>query len=90
MTTSPSRRLRLAALALALSAVTGLAGAQVFSQPDTDFKGNVRAASQVVLPGSEVELNGSGFKPGQHAEKKVAQQNAAANKPAFRKASKRG
>lgn len=31
-----------------------------------------------------------GFKPGQHAEKKVAQQNAAANKPAFRKASKRG
>lgn len=65
MTTLPSRGLRLAALALALSAVTGLAGAQVFSQPDTDFKGNVRAASQVVLPGSEVELNGSGFKPGQ-------------------------
>lgn len=31
-----------------------------------------------------------GFKPGQHAEKKIAQQNAAANKPAFRKASKRG
>lgn len=33
---------------------------------------------------------GGGFKPGQHAEKKIAQQNAAANKPAFRKASKRG
>lgn len=31
-----------------------------------------------------------GFKPGQHAEKVVARQNAAANKPAFRKASKRG
>ena len=31
-----------------------------------------------------------GFKPGQHAEKKMAQQSAAANKPAFRKASKRG
>ena len=25
-----------------------------------------------------------GFKPGQHAEKKMAQQSAAANKPAFR------
>ncbi|KLJ01151.1 YncE family protein [Luteimonas sp. FCS-9] len=65
MTTSPSRRLRLAVLALALSAATGLAGAQVFSQPDVDFKGSVRAASPVVLPGSEVELAGSGFKPGQ-------------------------
>ena len=31
-----------------------------------------------------------GFKPGQHEEKRVARQNAAANKPAFRKASKRG
>ncbi|WP_370237659.1 hypothetical protein [Brevundimonas sp.] len=31
-----------------------------------------------------------GFKPGQHEEKKVARQSAAANKPAFRKASKRG
>jgi len=31
-----------------------------------------------------------GFKPGQHEEKAVARQSAAANKPAFRKASKRG
>ena len=31
-----------------------------------------------------------GFKPAQHEEKRVARQNAAANKPAFRKASKRG
>jgi hypothetical protein len=31
-----------------------------------------------------------GFKPGQHAEKTMARQSAAANKPAFRKASKRG
>lgn len=31
-----------------------------------------------------------GFKPAQHAEKTMAKQNAAANKPAFRKASKRG
>lgn len=30
------------------------------------------------------------FKPGQHAEKTMAKQSAAANKPAFRKASKRG
>jgi hypothetical protein len=31
-----------------------------------------------------------GFKPGQHAEKSVERQNAALNKPAFRRASKRG
>ena len=31
-----------------------------------------------------------GFKPAQHAEKAMAKQSAAANKPAFRKASKRG
>ncbi len=31
-----------------------------------------------------------GFKPAQHAEKTMAKQSAAANKPAFRKASKRG
>lgn len=31
-----------------------------------------------------------GFKPGQHAEKAVARQQAAMNKPAFRRASKRG
>lgn len=30
------------------------------------------------------------FKPAQHAEKSMARQSAAANKPAFRKASKRG
>ena len=31
-----------------------------------------------------------GFKPAQHGEKAMAHQSAAANKPAFRKASKRG
>ncbi|HEY0927645.1 hypothetical protein [Brevundimonas sp.] len=31
-----------------------------------------------------------GFKPAQHAEKSVAHQNSALNKPAFRRASKRG
>lgn len=31
-----------------------------------------------------------GFKPGQHAEKTVSRQQAAMNKPAFRRASKRG
>ena len=30
------------------------------------------------------------FKPARHAEKSMANQSAAANKPAFRKASKRG
>lgn len=31
-----------------------------------------------------------GFKPAKHAEKAVGHQNAAMNKPAFRRASKRG
>lgn len=31
-----------------------------------------------------------GFKPAKHAEKAVGRQNTAMNKPAFRKASKRG
>lgn len=64
-TTSRAPRLRLAALALALSGIAGITSAQVFDQPDTGFKGTVRAASQNVLPGNDVELNGSNFKPGQ-------------------------
>lgn len=37
------------------------------------------------------KVAGSGaFKPGQHAEKTMQKQAAAMNKPAFRKASKRG
>ena len=31
-----------------------------------------------------------GFRPAQHSEKAIAHQSAAANKPAFRRASKRG
>ena len=58
-------RLRPTALALALFAVAGLSHAQVFSAPDADFKGNIRVASPLVLPGSEIELAGMGFKPGQ-------------------------
>lgn len=33
---------------------------------------------------------GGAFKPGQHTEKAVAHQNTTTNKPAFRRASKRG
>jgi len=62
---SPRSSLRLAALSFALFAATGLAAAQVFSPPDPDFTGRVRASAQVILPGSEVELTGQGFKPGQ-------------------------
>ena len=58
-------RLRPAALALALFAVTGFSHAQVFSTPDTDFKGSVRVTTPLVLPGNEIELAGMGFKPGQ-------------------------
>ncbi|MBO9501229.1 hypothetical protein [Brevundimonas sp. A19_0] len=45
------------------------------------------AAKKAGGPGATTS---GGFKPGQHEEKRVARQNAAANKPAFRKASKRG
>ncbi|MDC7805881.1 YncE family protein [Luteimonas sp BLCC-B24] len=65
MHTTSSRRLRLATLALALSAVAGIAGAQVFSQPDPDFGGAVRASSPVIKAGDTVEMTGQGFKPGQ-------------------------
>lgn len=58
-------RLRIGALGLALSLAAGFAGAQVFGPADTDFKGSVRAATPVVLPGSEIEIGGTGFKPGQ-------------------------
>lgn len=57
--------LRLAVLGLALSLATGVAGAQVFGAPDPDFNGSVRAASAVVLPGTQAEIAGSGFAPGQ-------------------------
>jgi len=54
-----------AVLSLALFATTGLTAAQVFSPPDPDFTGRIRTSPQVILPGSEVELTGQGFKPGQ-------------------------
>ncbi len=60
-----SRRLRLAALSIALCASVGAAGAQGFGQPDPDFKGAVRAASPMIKAGDTVEMTGQGFKPGQ-------------------------
>ncbi len=60
-----SRRLRLAALSIALCAAVGAAGAQGFGQPDPDFKGAVRAASPVIKAGDSVDMTGQGFKPGQ-------------------------
>jgi len=38
----------------------------------------------------KADVQSGGFKPAQHGEKGVAHQNAALNKPAFRRASKRG
>ena len=64
-TRSRNSRLRLAALGLALTMAAGIAGAQVFGTPDSDFRGSVRATTPLVLPGSEAEIAGSGFKPGQ-------------------------
>ncbi len=60
-----SRRLRLAALSIALCAAVGTAGAQGFGQPAIDFKGSVRAASPVIKAGDSVEMTGQGFTPGQ-------------------------
>lgn len=60
-----SRRLRLAALSIALCAAVGAAGAQGFGQPDPDFKGAVRATSPLIKAGDTVEMSGQGFKPGQ-------------------------
>lgn len=45
MAVIPSRFPRPAVLGLALLLATGAAGAQVFGQPDVDFKGSVRATA---------------------------------------------
>jgi len=60
-----SRFLHHTVLSVALFAVTGIAAAQVFSAPDTDFTGRIRANAQVILPGNAIEISGQGFKPGQ-------------------------
>lgn len=60
-----SRRLRLAALSIALCAAAGGVGAQGFSQPDVDFRGALRVSTPVVKAGDTAELGGMGFKPGQ-------------------------
>jgi len=62
---SCSHFLRRAAFSVALFTLTGIAAAQVFSAPDIDFSGRVRANAQVVLPGDEVGISGQGFTPGQ-------------------------
>jgi DNA-binding beta-propeller fold protein YncE len=60
-----SRRLRLAALSLALCAAVGAVGAQGFGPPAIDFKGSVRPGSPVIRAGDAVEMTGQGFQPGQ-------------------------
>ena len=57
------------------------------SNPTADAMKRALAAKKA---GSSGAATSGGFKPGQHEEKMVARQSAAANKPAFRKASKRG
>ncbi len=57
------------------------------SNPTADAMKRALAAKKA---GSSGAATSGGFKPGQHEEKKIARQSAAANKPAFRKASKRG
>ena len=57
------------------------------SNPTADAMKKALAAKKAGSGGSP---SAGGFKPAQHAEKSMARQSAAANKPAFRKASKRG
>lgn len=40
--------------------------------------------------GNRDTASSGGFKPAQHEERRIARESAAANKPAFRKASRRG
>ena len=56
------------------------------ANPTAEAMKKALAAKRGGLPGKA----GGGFKPAQHAEKAVAHQNTAMNKPAFRRASKRG
>ena len=49
----------------------------------------MRKALAAKRAGAATSSDGA-FKPARHAEKGVAHQNAALNKPAFRRASKRG
>ena len=67
------------------------------------FDGRINSWTSVPLPTAEAMKkalaakkggagapSAGGFKPGQHAEKAMQKQAAALNKPAFRRASKRG
>jgi hypothetical protein len=62
---------------------------EVPGKPNPTAEAMKRALAAKKAGGGAASASG-GFKPGQHEEKKVARQSAAANKPAFRKASKRG
>jgi len=57
------------------------------TNPTADAMKRALAAKKA---GGSGAASAGGFKPAQHEEKKIARQSAAANKPAFRKASKRG
>lgn len=64
------RPLRNSLLATAIAVCLGVGGAisalaQPFATPDKNFKGQVFAASQHILPGAEVQVAGRGFTAGQ-------------------------
>lgn len=62
---SPQFRQHTLALALVALTMTGAAQAgEIFTQPDTAFKGRV-SVMEATHPGSTVTLRGRGFKPGQ-------------------------
>ena len=58
-------------------------------RPETPTADAMKKALAAKRAGGPAASSG-GFKPARHAEKGVAHQNAALNKPAFRRASKRG
>lgn len=59
--------LRTAALAttLLVSGTVSTLFAQSFAAPDPNFKGQIFASTPLVIAGSDVEVSGRGFKPGQ-------------------------
>ncbi len=67
MATFSRTRLAIAVVAIAAASVA-CTTAPRFGQPDADFQGRISTQPGVILPGSQVKVQGSNFKPGQKAQ----------------------
>lgn len=67
MTSFSRTRLALAAVAVAVASAA-CTTAPRFGQPDAEFQGRIRTQPGVILPGSQVKVEGSSFKPGQKVQ----------------------